>query len=167
MNKASFLQSVLILNISFCYLEAAKRSIRRNVNCECGILSQTRFKREKFDPFNLKPSIGNIVGGYKTKVNEFPWMAGLHKIRCSRIDRLKDIPVCGGALISSQHVITAAHCVEGKSIYNLFLLKFFNYYFLDGLIECISLGDHDYRSFGETKSLKRSILESNRFCEYR
>ena len=116
MNKASFLHSVLLLNISFCHLEAAKRSIRRNANCECGILTQTRFKREKFDPFNLKPSIGNIVGGYKTKVNEFPWMAGLHKIRCSRIDRLKDIPVCGGALISSQHVITAAHCVEGKSI---------------------------------------------------
>lgn len=44
-----------------------------------------------------------IVGGEETSPHEYPWMVGLY-----RNGRL----YCGGALISSKHVITAAHCVH-------------------------------------------------------
>lgn len=44
-----------------------------------------------------------IVGGNPTSANEYPWMVGLY-----RNGRL----YCGGALISTKHVLTAAHCVH-------------------------------------------------------
>lgn len=44
-----------------------------------------------------------IVGGSATSPNEYPWVAGL-----SRQGRI----YCGAAVISSKHIITAAHCVN-------------------------------------------------------
>lgn len=44
-----------------------------------------------------------IIGGYETQPNEYPWIVGLY-----RNGKL----YCGGALISSKHVLTAAHCVH-------------------------------------------------------
>ena len=48
-----------------------------------------------------------IVGGVDTEVNEYPWQAGL-------VTRGQhDYVWCGGSLISSRWVITAAHCTAG------------------------------------------------------
>ena len=49
-----------------------------------------------------------IVGGEDTEVNEYPWQAGL-------VHRGQNIVWCGGSLVSSKWVITAAHCTAGKS----------------------------------------------------
>jgi secreted trypsin-like serine protease len=49
-----------------------------------------------------------IVGGAETDVGEFPWQAGLI------ISESKDYFRCAGSLISSEWVLTAAHCVEGS-----------------------------------------------------
>ena len=46
-----------------------------------------------------------IVGGVETEVHEYPWQVGL----CSKGAVL---PFCGGTLITSKHVMTAAHCLE-------------------------------------------------------
>ena len=57
--------------------------------CNCGIPN--------------KPS--RIFGGSETVPNEFPWVVYLS---------IGGSSLCGGALISSQHVLTAAHCVDGS-----------------------------------------------------
>lgn len=45
-----------------------------------------------------------IVGGVQTEENEYPWQVGLISSSGSRR------PFCGGTLISSKEVLTAAHC---------------------------------------------------------
>ncbi|CAH0558761.1 unnamed protein product [Brassicogethes aeneus] len=55
-------------------------------------------------------SDNKILGGEKTGLEEYPWMA-LLQYRKNRRGPLKSS--CGGALISSRYVLTAAHCVTG------------------------------------------------------
>jgi secreted trypsin-like serine protease len=45
-----------------------------------------------------------VVGGNVTHPNEFPWVVALEK---------KNRFYCGATLISSKHVLTAAHCIDG------------------------------------------------------
>lgn len=45
-----------------------------------------------------------IVGGQETEVNEYPWMALL---------MYRGQFYCGGTLINSWYILTAAHCVSG------------------------------------------------------
>lgn len=52
----------------------------------------------------MRGRTNRIVGGDETSANDYPWMVGLY-----RNNRL----YCGGALISTKHVLTAAHCVHG------------------------------------------------------
>jgi len=51
---------------------------------------------------------GRIVGGQETEVHEYPWQVGL-------VSRNGRSPWCGGTLISSTHVLTAAHCTDGSA----------------------------------------------------
>merc|ERR1712037_278422 len=51
---------------------------------------------------------GRIVGGQDTEEHEYPWQVGL-------VSRNGRSPWCGGTLISSSHVLTAAHCTAGSS----------------------------------------------------
>jgi len=43
------------------------------------------------------------VGGLLSKKGQWPWMVAIHNF--------VDGNLCGGVLISDQHVLTAAHCV--------------------------------------------------------
>ena len=70
----------------------------------------------------LLPSIGGIdpspevvvspyiVGGHEVRANSAPFIASLH---------LGDRHFCGGSLVTSRHVITAAHCVAPLSDFKI------------------------------------------------
>ena len=57
-------------------------------SCKCGV---TQVKSPR------------VIGGQPAKKNEFPWLVALFKHRSNR-------PFCGGTLLSSRTVLTAAHC---------------------------------------------------------
>ena len=69
-----------------------------SILCNCGIAQ--------------KSGNGNrIIGGNDAERNEYPWQVGL-KLKPSRGMKAA---FCGGSLISSQHILTAAHCTERRS----------------------------------------------------
>uniref|UniRef100_A0A1Q3FIM0 CLIP domain-containing serine protease n=1 Tax=Culex tarsalis TaxID=7177 RepID=A0A1Q3FIM0_CULTA len=61
--------------------------------------------------------INKVRGGKIAAIDEFPWMAML-------LYGPSNAPGCGGALISSSFVITAAHCLVGKNVQDKGNLKF-------------------------------------------
>jgi len=62
-------------------------------SCRCGIRKVTR---------------NRIVGGQEAQTHEYPWQVAL-------VSRSGVLPFCGGSLISSRSVLTAAHCKQHPS----------------------------------------------------
>ncbi|GBL87547.1 Proclotting enzyme [Araneus ventricosus] len=75
-----------------------------------------------------------IVGGQESVIGAWPWMALIYYIR-----RNRKTAECGGALITTKHIITAAHCIvssrRGNTMSPRQLL--------------VRLGDHDIESDSE------------------
>ncbi|XP_047488705.1 trypsin-1-like [Penaeus chinensis] len=76
-----------------------------------------------------------IVGGVETEVNEYPWMVSL-------VNGNGNYHFCGGSIISSQWVVTAAHCAAGMSTSDYVLV-----------------GDHNLYSSSEANSQRMQIAE--------
>merc|ERR1712183_948973 len=53
---------------------------------------------------------GRIVGGHEAEEHEWPWQVALF---------IDDAWFCGGSLISENYVLTAAHCVDGASYFDI------------------------------------------------
>ncbi|KAJ8723969.1 hypothetical protein PYW07_007949 [Mythimna separata] len=68
-----------------------------------------------------------IIGGVNAGLGQFPWIARLGYVEDDEIDWM-----CGGALVTDRHVVTAAHCVQ-KSDYGYVLTT-------------IRVGEHDTRT---------------------
>lgn len=58
-----------------------------------------------------KSLIPRIIGGQRTALDEFPWMA-LLEYQHPR----GRTTACGGVLINERYVLTAAHCIKGKDL---------------------------------------------------
>ncbi|XP_061518491.1 transmembrane protease serine 9 [Anopheles gambiae] len=94
------------------------------------------------DPSNLgcgvkngNPDTERIVGGHNADPNEWPWIAGLFN---------NGRQFCGGSLIDSIHILTAAHCVAHMSSYDVARLS-------------VKLGDHNIRSNTEVQHVERRV----------
>ena len=59
------------------------------------------------DP-DIDKECDKIVGGFEVQPGTYPFVVGLWYKRSTR-------PFCGGSLITSNWVLTAAHCVYGKN----------------------------------------------------
>merc|ERR1711963_814866 len=53
---------------------------------------------------------GKIVGGHEAQEHQWPWQVALF---------IDNAWFCGGALISENYVLTAAHCVDGASYFDI------------------------------------------------
>ncbi|XP_076672207.1 venom serine protease 34 [Andrena cerasifolii] len=77
-----------------CEAVAVKRP-QDNENCQCGWKNPTR-----------------IVGGITTGVNEYPMMVGFVDIQLRSV-------YCGGTIIATTYVLSAAHCFTNRNIQEL------------------------------------------------
>ena len=114
------LKILLFLLVILSIIDSRKVRIIRNPNCQCGIPSdgKNRVKRHNSDDPNDNHTTieKKIINGKTAEANEYPWIVGLYANQ-----RCRGIPVCGGTVISSHHILTAAHCVEGtKTVFYLF-----------------------------------------------
>merc|ERR1712106_234833 len=66
--------------------EVTATATNSSAGCKCGIKRTSR-----------------IVGGTETEINEYPWMAAITDSQESQF--------CGGTLVASQWILTAAHCM--------------------------------------------------------
>lgn len=62
-----------------------------------------------FNPLVARNSLPKIVGGTAAALNAWPWQVQIST------GGLGSRHLCGGALLSSRWVVTAAHCVNGKT----------------------------------------------------
>merc|ERR1712212_379161 len=56
------------------------------------------------------PGKERIVGGHEAAENEWPWQVALF---------IDDAWFCGGSIISDEYVMTAAHCADGASYFDI------------------------------------------------
>ena len=74
------------------------------------------------------------ISNCDSSIGSIPWQAGL-------VSRRKYRPWCGGALINEKYVLTAAHCVKGRTPYSFDII----------------LGDTDWTTRREALELRRHV----------
>jgi len=86
----------------------------------------------------IRPDSVKILGGTESKSGDWPWMTALLS---SDEPNSYQAQFCGGVLVGSSWILTAAHCVNGKS---------------PGEIE-VAVGAYDLSSLAVTRSQVKSI----------
>ncbi|KAJ1523857.1 hypothetical protein ONE63_010413 [Megalurothrips usitatus] len=76
-----------------------------------------------------------IVGGQNADIGEWPWIAALFN---------NGRQFCGGSLIDSTHILSAAHCVAHMSSWDVARLT-------------VRLGDHNIRTNSETRHVEKKV----------
>jgi len=131
------MQLLSLWNFIFIFATNAEGELMQNATfrkvlstCYCGL---------------AKRSNNRIVGGTETEINEYPWQA------------LVTTPhgTCGGSLINSKWVLTAAHCIylpdNRDYLYNVKVI----------------LGEHNWQNKNEANQLKFDVEDAINHPEYR
>merc|ERR1719192_2296339 len=95
--------------------------------CSCGVVQRAT----------------RIVGGVETEVSEYPWQAGL-------VDKGSSTVWCGGSLLNSKWVLTAAHCTDTVTANQIQVL----------------LGEHNYDTAGETDMQRMNVGQIKNHPDY-
>ncbi|KAG8236116.1 hypothetical protein J437_LFUL000479 [Ladona fulva] len=84
---------------------------------------------------NGSPDQQKIVGGQPAELHEWPWIAALFN---------GGRQFCGGSLIDSTHILSAAHCIAHMSSWDVSRLT-------------VRLGDHDIKTNSETRHIEKKV----------
>jgi len=93
----------------------------KGYDCRCGVPN-----REEKDPYSSprgtipnpniplpgQPHTAEIIGGVTTEKSEYPWQVSLIIDPDLQLPIPPHNPICGGSIISSKSIMTAAHCVD-------------------------------------------------------
>jgi len=110
-----------------CEGEAPEPTAAVPDDCKCGLAQRAT----------------RVVGGQDSEVNEWPWQAGL-------ISKGGKTPWCGGTLVNSKWVLTAAHCTINEKPKKL----------------QIKLGEHITNQDGETNHVVMDVAAINNHPDY-
>jgi len=113
-----------------------RRAIRYNAN------NTVAEEQERIDLDGQHPF--RVVNGWPADEGEWPWIAAL--LNNGR-------QFCGGSLITSKHILTAAHCVAHMSRQDVANLK-------------VRLGDHEIKTVGETEIFESRAARVVRHKEF-
>jgi len=97
----------------------------------------------------------HILGGKDAKKNEFPWAA---YIKLSSTKANKRGLICGGSLINSKFVVTAAHCLSERDTSGVIQ------HLYDDIT--IVLGEHDVSKAGETRTFTSKAVDVREHRRY-
>merc|ERR1712117_388715 len=75
---------------------------RQDLDPNCGLRSGSLRSMEN----------SKIYGGGDARLGEWPWMVRLYL----RSTALNGYGLCGGSLLNSRHILTAAHCLDGVDV---------------------------------------------------
>ena len=80
-----------------------------------GLVEPLKFKKYRAKEFPNSIDCGRgsffnakVVSGQTARPNSWPWQVSFRRVGST-------FHFCGGSIISDQWVVTAAHCVQGKS----------------------------------------------------
>nr|QHB21570.1 venom S1 protease 25 [Platymeris rhadamanthus] len=133
------IMSVTIENVgpnmaAYCHVKATKSYIDQPEipidSSEHGLITRAKKKTSCRCGWSNK-SPKRIVGGNEAGINEYPFIVLLMETKTR-------FPFCGGSIITTRHVLTAAHCTYPNRDVDLSVL----------------VGEHDIRTFKETPATK-------------
>merc|ERR1711936_517144 len=122
------------LLLSYLMSVLSAKVVTNKADCSCG-----EERREVCKVSSDRGGMDYIWNGRVTKVNQFPWMVRLSS-------HMDDVYLCGGSLIASKYVLTAAHCVTyGDDNRKASMVELY-------------LGDHD-KTISEQTCLKQKTFK--------
>ena len=107
--------------------------------CKCGITRKTRIVGGQATEVNRSHNLS--LSTKFVKVNEYPWIALLRIVMNGKTFR------CGGSLVASQWIVTAAHCVFHEDQVTL----------ASSSMVTVILGEHDTSTPFESKIPRKEL----------